>query len=83
MYFLLKKTEKVKGVLDVKSNEGNTAGHWAVYAESLDCLNLLMERKANLLLKDNKDMSVIDEIVWKDFKEMLEIVYPIYKKDLN
>ena len=77
--FLLKKTEQVKGVVNLKSNDGWTAAHLAAIQDCYDSLNLLIERGANLFERHNSQMTVFDEIVRSDNAELLEIVFPNYK----
>lgn len=80
LYYILKKSANVKDVINVKTKDGWTAAHLAGFMNNFDSLNLLIEMGANLHEKHDHGMTVVDEIIRSDNKDLLSCIYQTYKQ---
>ena len=77
--FILNNVEDPNRAVNMATNEGWTASHFAGFLNNFDSLNLLLEHGGDLGKESNVGMSVVDEIIRVDNAELFECIFPHVK----
>ena len=77
--FILNNVEDPNRAVNMATNEGWTASHFAGFLNNFDSLNLLLEHGGDLGKESNVGMSVVDEIIRVDNADLFECIFPYVK----
>ena len=77
--FILNNVEDPNRAVNMATNEGWTASHFAGFLNNFDSLNLLLEHGGDLGKESNVGMSVVDEIIRVDNADLFECIFPHVK----